>query len=114
MNIELTIYPDDGSQVHTRTVAYGRDPIITIEPTENEDGELYVNVISSRLDIEKVAGLLAFLGETIQTGDARQRILSPDCRDENHAKCDLKAWDEDEDALTECGCICHDEKEDDR
>lgn len=69
MNIELTIYPDDGSQVHTRTVVYGRDPIITVEPKENENGELCVNVISSRLDIDELAGLFRFMGETLTTGE---------------------------------------------
>lgn len=35
-------------------------------------------------------------------------VLSPDCRDGNHRKCDEKAWDEIEDEPTECGCDCHD------
>jgi hypothetical protein len=33
--------------------------------------------------------------------------LSPDCRDENHQKCDRIAWDEDKDDGTDCGCDCH-------
>jgi hypothetical protein len=31
-------------------------------------------------------------------------ILSPDCRDGNHSKCDSTAWDIEADALTTCEC----------
>ena len=32
---------------------------------------------------------------------------SPDCRDENHQKCDGVAWDLLRDQPTDCGCACH-------
>lgn len=32
---------------------------------------------------------------------------SPDCRDGNHHKCDLQAWDEITDQPTKCECDCH-------
>ncbi|WP_269067358.1 hypothetical protein [Brevibacterium sp. CCUG 69071] len=34
-------------------------------------------------------------------------LRSPDCRDDNHRKCDGQAWDDDTDALASCGCTCH-------
>ena len=34
-------------------------------------------------------------------------FLSPDCRDSQHHKCDLQAWDGNNDEPTECGCDCH-------
>lgn len=113
MNVEVTIFPPDGTDVQTRTLAYGMEPLVTIEPSENLLGELNVQITSSKLDMDDLQELFAFLAETMQTGERRQRILSPDCLDKNHHKCDLKAWDDDADALTECGCVCHDEKEDD-
>jgi hypothetical protein len=33
-------------------------------------------------------------------------LLSPDCRDENHQKCDGTAWNLETDALDACGCGC--------
>lgn len=36
--------------------------------------------------------------------------LGPDCRDENHQKCDLQAWDDINDVPTDCECDCHEEK----
>lgn len=36
-------------------------------------------------------------------------FLSPDCRDGNHRKCDLQAWDDIDDVLTDCWCECHQE-----
>ncbi|MEG9248035.1 hypothetical protein V6S67_08055 [Arthrobacter sp. Soc17.1.1.1] len=34
-------------------------------------------------------------------------ILSPDCRDSNHHKCNEAAWDEHLDKPTACACTCH-------
>lgn len=34
-------------------------------------------------------------------------FLSPDCRDNNHIKCDGTAWDTEQDHLCECFCQCH-------
>lgn len=34
-------------------------------------------------------------------------LRSPDCRDENHRKCDSVAWNLDTDAPDACGCACH-------
>lgn len=34
-------------------------------------------------------------------------FLSPDCRDSQHHKCDMQAWDEIDDVLTDCRCDCH-------
>ncbi len=35
------------------------------------------------------------------------RIVSPDCRDNNHQKCPGDALDETNDQITECQCPCH-------
>lgn len=35
------------------------------------------------------------------------RIVSPDCRDQNHQKCPGDAWDEAHDHGTDCQCSCH-------
>lgn len=35
------------------------------------------------------------------------RIVSPDCRDQNHQKCPGDAWDEAHDHATDCQCQCH-------
>lgn len=41
-------------------------------------------------------------------------FLSPDCRDSQHHKCDLQAWDDIDDVLTDCWCECHGEDADGR
>lgn len=43
----------------------------------------------------------------IKEGSMNPNPLSPDCRDDNHRKCDGRAWDDDTDALASCGCTCH-------
>lgn len=34
-------------------------------------------------------------------------LTGPDCRDGKHPACDGRAWDNDVDALANCGCTCH-------
>lgn len=38
-------------------------------------------------------------------------LLSPDCRDGNHHKCDGTAWSLLLDDRVQCDCGCHDEEE---
>lgn len=40
-----------------------------------------------------------------------EMMLSPDCRDGNHQKCNGDAWDLEADGITDCRCGCHDEPE---
>src|ERR1043166_866359 len=39
--------------------------------------------------------------------EPRPPALSPDCRDQNHTKCDGVAWDEEADEPTNCQCVHH-------
>jgi len=39
-----------------------------------------------------------------------EMMLSPDCRDGNHQKCNGDAWDLEADGITDCRCGCHDER----
>lgn len=33
--------------------------------------------------------------------------IGPDCRDGKHPGCDGRAWDDEADDITACGCACH-------
>lgn len=38
-------------------------------------------------------------------------LVSPDCRDDNHTKCDGNAWDLILDYVVDCDCPCHQKEE---
>lgn len=63
LDTTITYYPPGVEEVELRTVVYGEDPMIIIEPTADQEG---LNIILSMIDHATAGWMLALIATTLE------------------------------------------------
>jgi len=66
--VSLVIFPPDSEDIELRQIGLGINPLILIEPTE-EDGDYGFKITSSLLEQEDIAGVLEILANAMRNGE---------------------------------------------
>lgn len=69
--VTLNEYPESSGRAVVRSIAFGMQPLILIEPSDNQpDGEysIALDVSLSQLPADEAAGVLRLIAEAIESG----------------------------------------------